>query len=1576
MAELSDRIRNLSPEKLELLLRQTRSAAPAGGEIPRRPDPGAPAPLSYTQRRLWFHDRLAPGSPLYDMHAAFRVRGRLDPEALAASFNAVVERHEVLRTRFEMLDGEPVQRVVPFQPLGLVREDLGGLAAEAREAELMRRLAAEAQWSFDLARVPLVRTVLFALGEGDWVVSVVLHHIVADGWSIGVLIREMSALYEGRAAGLAPLPLQFADFAAWQREGEGAEELAPHRAFWREQLAGAPFLLELMADRPRPTARTPRGGEARFHLSAEAAARLREEAARHGATLYMLLLAAWGTLLARYSGQTGVLVGSPVAGRGRVETEELIGPFVDTVVRRVDLQGAVRFTDLLARVREAVLAADAHTALPFEKLVEDLQPARSASHTPIFQVWFVLHNTPAAWPALAGAALEAIPLHTGTARFDLTLSVEEAPGGLRGAIEHSADLFDAATARGLADQLTALCAAVAEGGAGQPLADLAWMSAGEAQSALERGRSRHAPEEAEDLAATFRRVVAAAPRAPAVLAGGEELTYGELAERAFRLARHLRSLGAGPESLVGICLPRSLDLLVAVMAVLQSGGAFLVLDPGYPPERLEILLEDAELSVLLTVDEILYTLPAHAAACDIVCLDSDAAVIAGQAGEPPAVALPGRLSRAYVISTSGSTGRPKGVDVPRGPLADHIAGIRREHGLTAADRVLQFAALTFDVALEQIFSALSCGAALVFRGDEIWGARDLSRVLRENGVTVANLPTGLWQQWAAAVAAGEAEGPGEQLRLVVAGGDALSADAARRWHASPLAAVRLLNAYGPTEAVITATLHEVAPLPAEAARVPLGEPLPGRRLFLLDAAGRPVPAGAPGEIHLADPFLARGYLRRPELTAAAFVPDALSERTGGRLYRTGDLGRFHPGGALEFLGRRDHQVKVRGFRIELGEVEAVLAGYRKVREATVAVRGSSPDGKRLVGYVVPVRADEPPSSTELRDHLAGALPEHAVPTAFAVLSELPRRASGKVDRSALPEPEAVGAGQETQPVEPRDETERTVAAIWAEVLSRPRLGIHDNFFDLGGHSLLGTSIIARVAGALGVDLPIQILFTNPTVATFSQRIVEAQREAVEEGAAAEGPIGRAPRGGGLPLAFAHQRLWVFEQLEPGTPAYNVFAVFDLAGDLDAGALEGALTAVVARHEVLRTTFVEGAEGPVQAVSPVAAVDLAAEDLRGLPLAERDAAVQQRAVDAARRPFDLAAGPLLRPLLLRVEDDLHALVLVLHHIVTDGWSLGILVREVAAVYSALATGSSPSLPELPIQYGDFAAWQRRWLEGPRLERLLGYWRRQLDALPVLELPHDRERPPRPSFRGSTLELRIGGAAGAGLRALARAESATPFMVLLAAFQALLHRLSGQDDIAVGTVVANRRRPELEDLAGFFVNPLVLRTPLAGNPTFRELVGRVRDVTSAALAHQDLPFERLVEDLRPERSRDRNPLFQVLFVLQNAAVPEIDLPGLAVRPRQVDAGIAPFDLGIEMVDGADGFSGLFAYSADLFERATAERLLASYQTLLESCAADPGVRILDAPIGETPTTAARQATARDLFGGGSFALDEAE
>jgi amino acid adenylation domain-containing protein len=1474
-------------------------------------DRDRPLPLSFGQERLWFLERMEPEAGVYNMPVRIRLRGKIDAGALRRALETVVHRHEALRTLVREEGDAPVQVVAPPSPFDLP------LVVAADEAEALRVLDEEAWRPIDLERGPATRALLVRIGPDEHVLSLNVHHALADGWSLGIMLREASAAYaafaEGREPALDGVPLQYGDFAAWQRKHLSGERLDALARWWRERLADAPPLLELPTDRPRPARQSHRGAALAVHLPAPLARRVKELAAREGATPFMALLAAFQALLGRLARTDDVVVGTPVAGRGHAETEGVVGLFVNTLALRADLSGDPTFRALLRQVRDATLAAFAHPDLPFEKLVEALNVERSLSHAPVFQAMFELNSQETGNLALPGVQAGYDELERRAAKFDLTLSLEETAGGaLEGALEYVTDLFDRDTAERMMERFRLLLDAMAA----DPDARLSAAEAllpGEREQ-LERwsdGGPAAAPLPGHAL---MERWAARMPDAAAVAFDGGEWTYAELDRRANRLARHLRALGAGPERVVAIMLERSPDQVAAVLAAWKAGAAYLPVDPAYPAERRAYMLEDSGACVVLTRAGLAGAVSAAARVetMDEAWAAADDLPDTSLGADVPPTAL------AYVIYTSGSTGRPKGVMVTHAGLANLAEGQCWGFGIERRMRVLQFASFSFDAALADLVSTLGNGATLVLAAPEaLLPGRPLADTLRERAIEMVFLPPSAW------AVLPEAELPA--LRSVISGGEACPPEVAARWSRGR----RFVNAYGPTEATVCATCAEVGGV---AARLPLGGPMQGMRVHVLDRGFRPAPIGVPGEICVAGVGVARGYLGRAALTAERFVPEPDAAIPGARMYRTGDLGRWTAAGELEYLGRLDHQVKLRGFRIELGEVEASLAALPGVREALALLRASPAGDARLVAYVT--RTDEAePDGAALRAELRRSLPEHMVPSDVVVLDAFPLTPNGKLDRAALPEPRrGAGAGAEAAP---RTGTEQVLAEIWREVLGVPRVERGDGFFALGGHSLLATRVVSRIRAELRVDLPLREVFDAQTLESLAAR-VDAER--ARAGGVPDEPIPPAPRDRPLPLSSSQERFWFMQRLVPGGTAFNMPMLLWLRGALDAGVLARALAEIVRRHEALRTVFTRTAAGPVQTILPPAPVDLPLVDLTG----ETDPRAAARALldrDAAT-PFDLERGPLLRIQLARTADDEHALVLGMHHVVGDAWSLERLYSELAALYRAFAAGEPSPLPDLPVQYADFAAWQRGWTAGERMRGQTAWWTRKLDGAPVLELPTDRPRRGVSALAGGNLETTLPRDTADRLEAVGHGEGATAFMTLLAVYCALLHRWSGQGEVVVGTAVAGRGRAELEPLIGPFVNALALRTDLSGDPTFRALLRRVRETTLDAYAHQDVPFEKLIEELNVERALGHHPVTQAAFTLTHES-PVPHPPGMEITVDEVagETGSAKVDLTLGIVRGEGALRCSWEYAADLFDAATIERQAQRFNAIAAAAAEAP-------------------------------------
>ena len=1517
-------------------------------------------PLSENQAALWFLSQLDPQSAAANVSVLLPLPSDVKEDRLRQALESLGDKHAMLRTTFETRQEGPVQRVHDRLPLSWTKID-----NSAWDWPRLRRESLEtAAIPFNLTQGPLWRAFLYQGGQQTWLL-LIAHHIVVDGWSMIQLVDDLKQRYASaetgppeQASGSHELPASYDEFVEWHRtllEGQEGHRLAQ---YWKAKLAGELPNYDMLYDRPEATVEPGHYAWHAFHIEDGLARRLKEFARTEGTTVYAVCLTALQVLLNRYTDQEDATIVTPVFGRSRARFAHTVGDFVNMLVLRESLQPESTGRELLTQTKQTLLDALAHQDYPYARLVADLRSSRKGPPGPLAQVLFVLQqfkllaaldrrmSAPATLSPEGGLpAWEAYVIPQQSGQFDLCIELAESEAGFSGYVEYKDALFGA-------DRIARLQAhfvRVLEGLVGHPsdrIGSLPLMSEAETrQTVLAWGQSSGAGEPELCLHRLIEAQVRKTPGVVAVEQDGQSLTYRELDARANQVAHYLRRRGVGPGVVVGLCVERSPNLIVGMLGILKSGGAYLPLDADYPTARLEHMLRDSEVRVLVTQQNQLVRLPATNP--HTICLDSEWDQIA-KFPDSPIEGTDALDNLAYVIYTSGSTGHPKGVMIEHRSIANYVRAITKIVDLTGRDRVLQFASLSFDTAAEEIFPCLAAGATLVLRTatmvDSVSGFLDRCRDLN---LTILDLPTAYWHELVTRMELEQLAFP-PSIRTVIIGGERVLPQIVQQWAKLMGANVRVINTYGPTETTVAVTWSDLTGLGAhdeEVGELPIGRPIPHTSVYVLDRHQQPVPVGVPGELYIGGLGVARGYRGRPDLTEAKFIPDPFSTLPSARLYRTGDLVRWRADGQLDYRGRADRQVKIRGYRIELEEIEAVLNRHPDLERAVVEVREDQPGDKRIVAFMVP-RPNNRLGLVQLREQLRTHLPAHMIPSTFIEMETLPLTTNGKVDRKAL----QVAADSRASKVEltseflaPRTPTEQVLADIWGEILQLKDVGVHDHFFELGGHSLLATQLVSRIQSLFRITLPLRQVFERPTIATLAEVITHTQAGEQPQQGRSDAAITRTRRGIPLPLSFAQERMWFLYRLSPEAAAYNIPASVRLHGPLNKPALRWAIGELVRRHEALRTTFAQVDAQPRQIIHDVLDPVWVEEDLRGLPAELREPRALELATAEARRPFNLEQGPLLRVLLIQLGDEDQVVILNTHHIISDQWSYGIIARELVASYNAFCAGRPFAVqPDLAIQYADFAQWQREWLTGSVLEAQLAHWKSKLTDLPVLSLPADRPRLPVHSFKGDHVSVDLSWSLVNRLKQLSVREGVTLYMVFLAGFFGLLHRLTQQRDLVIGTPIANRNRLESEELIGTFVNTLVLRTDVTGELTFRELLLKVRDLSLDAYAHQDIPFEKLVEELRPDRSHGGLPLVQVLFNFANTPFARTEFHHLSWTPYEVSRGAAQLDLGLS-IDPHASRKAYLEFNTDLFDRTTAERWIAQYRQLMETVAEHPEAQL---------------------------------
>ena len=1531
--------------------------------------------LSAGQQGLYFLHKAAPESRAYNLACAALLRADTDLSLLKQAIRTVFERHEAWRTRIVTKGASPELQIHAGKEFTI--EELDG-STWSRD-EMSERIVEHALRAFDLGRDVLCRTCLITRSDRSPILLLAAHHIAFDGWSLWVCVNEICTLYSAYKAG-APSPLEppkaeYTEFVGWQKSTLSGPRAERHWDYWREELAGDLPVLNLPTDRPHPAVRAYRGAAHSFEIGPDQTERLGALARQEGTTLYTLLLAAYQVLLHRYSNQETILVGSPAAGRGRREFRGTIGYFVNSVVMRGEFGGDPSFRDFLKKMHGTVRSALRHQDFPFPLLLEKLGIDRDPTRSPLFQSSFVFQK-PGDFGHLAdlldvsrterpfdvgGLNLGPLTILQREDQYDLAVemavvgptspSAPTPPSGgiIPGVFKYRADLFDASTVETMVRHYVRLLEEIADHPE-KKISSLRLLTDGEEKLLIEDWNDTGgSPAGTLCVHQLFERQAERTPDATAIASESGDLTYGELNRRANRLAHHLRERGVGPEKLVGLLVDRSAEAMIGLLGILKAGGAYLPLDSAYPAARLELMLEGTDLSLVVTRESLkdaLRTIDAP-----IVDLDSDGAAIARQSEQNPACDT-GPENLLYVIFTSGSSGKPKGVAMPHGAIANLIAWQLENTRIDRPARTLQFASLSFDVSIQEIFTAWCSGGTLVLVENEI--RHDMERLasfIANEGLERIFVPFVALQQLSEVYRSLGTKNL--ELREVITAGEQLQITPAVAALFEGLPECALCNQYGPTESHVATAYQLPDDRSAWPILPPIGHPITNMEIFILNAARQPVPVGVTGELYIGGAGLAREYVNRPALTAKRFVahPFGADAKSGARLYRTGDLARYRHDGTIEFLGRSDFQVKLRGYRIELGEIETILCRHDAVREAAVVLLEDGPGRNRLAAYLV-TKKDAERGARAFRDFVKQHLPRYMVPATYTLLDALPLTPGGKVDRKALPAADAAphGADEEYEPA--RTQTEELIAKIWSTVLGVERIGRTDNFFELGGHSLLATQVASRIRDVLGVEAPLRDFFETPTVEGLAARYDQERENRLATSIAS--PIEKAVRADAMRLSFSQERMWFLHQLDPESAAYNMGVAFRLEGRLDRDAAEQGLREIIRRHENLRTTFHSGEHGPVSRIAADVDLQVRFVTLDDLPESERLAAAKGRAGTEIREPFDLAAGPLFRVTLYELGDEDHVILFCMHHIVSDLWTFGVLFNELSILYGAESRNVASPLPAPALQYADFAVWQREWFQGDVLDEQLSYWKKQLAGVRILELPVDHARPSVRTNRGALESMELSPRLIEDLKLFSAREGATPFMVLLALFKLLLMRITGQTDVVVGSPIANRNRLDVEEMTGTFVNTLAMRTDLEGDPTFRDLLGRVKETTLSAYAHQDMPFEKLVEQLQPERDMSHSPLVQVLFNLANAPFETPRIDDLAWSPLEVDRGSAQFELSL-FVDLEISRKAYAEFNTDLFEPDTIDRLLGHYRTALESILENP-----EQPLSTVPLLGADEQT----------------
>ncbi len=1487
-------------------------------------------PLSYAQKRLWFMDRLLPESDFYNVPLTCEFRGALNIPALERSVQEIIRRHGALRTRFLVEDGEPLQKVEPSVEFRLELLDVRNRNGGNARAEAMKILADASAKPFDLESAPLLRGVLIRMGDQDYAFGLTIHHIVVDEWSLEVLLQELATLYSAYAQGLpSPLktmPVQYADYTLWQSDWLRGELYTRQMEYWKRQLSGMPQVLELPTDKPRPVISQHRGSVEIYPINRDFWETLKQTSRQQGASMFMTLLALFEVLLLRYTGQADFGVGTPVTNRHHLRMEGVIGFCLNTLIIRADLNRKPSFRQALERVRETALDGFSHQDLPLEKLVEELSPERSLSHTPLFQVMFTCRSETrgdieteiteqTSYGLVPGVEMHPLGQEAATAKYDLTL-MAGAADQLFVAFNYDSGLFELHTIQRMIRHYESLLAAAAAD-LNVGIWDMPMLTPSETQQLLVEWNQTEADYDQRPIHELFEVQTEKSPDSIAVQCDEYLFTYAELNRRANRLARRLTKLGVGPEVRVGLCVERGPEMAAGMLGILKTGGAYVPLDPTYPRERLKFIVEDASIAALVTQNALSDLFPELRS--PVILLNSGPDDFTRESCGNIASQIDSR-NLAYVIYTSGSTGQPKGVAIEHGSASVLLHWAREIFSPEELSGVLASTSICFDLSVFEIFAPLC------------WGGKT---ILVRNALALAGMEPGLNVSLLNTVPSAMAEllrikGVPDSVTTVNLAGETLPPDTVAQLYAETKVE-RGFNLYGPSEDTTYSTWAGLKKEDANG-RVSIGKPISNTQAYVLDSEYQLAPPSCAGELYLGGQGLSRGYLNRPELTAERFLPNLFSNSAGERIYRTGDQVKWRHDGNLDFLRRLDHQVKLRGYRIELDEIEAVLEKHPGIISSVVTVRADDPGDPRLVAYVVGTSQGE---QQEIRKFLKNSLPDYMIPSCFVWLEKLPLTSNGKVDRRALPAP-ADYRTEIPDYVAPRNEQEEILCGLFAEVLKVERIGVHDNFFAAGGHSLLATRLVSRIREALGVDLDLRSVFETPTVAELMPLIRAHLTTSLRRATA----LHAQPRPLHLPASYAQQRIWLEYQLHEHSTKYNLVEAIRLRGELNHQALASALAAIVKKHEALRTHFADAEDGmPIQIINPNLHIELTLEDLSACDEVTRQERIATSLSTEREHQFDLSQGPLLRMKLLRLNPQDHIVLRNCHNIVCDPWSVGIFNRELFAGYEALQEGRTISSEELPIQYADFALWQRQQVEENRVTHL-EYWEKQLSGIPhELTLPFDRAHTVLENATAEACEAHLPQELAASLKSLGQQNHATLYLNLLSDFALLLHHYIGQDDIVVASPVTGRPDAQLENVMGLFTNQLPMRVRIDETASFNSLLAQVRATALDAYSHQDLPFACLLEELFPEYSLQVNPISHAMFTW-HYMLREMDaFPGLQIEPVEGVQPQADYDLELHAVERRGAVHLQWIYNSSLFDRSRIEQMAVQFERLLSTIASTP-------------------------------------